>query len=315
LLPAIAVAAICLLISAFVADSFGFRDSMFSGSGSGLASDSPRSTTGAASDDTPESAPDGTPDSTQDNTPNSTPFVLSGGPISELASFQSLMNRPERAAIFEWWNYCKSDEVQQDLEALGNSTPDLPMEYLTYGAYNRDMVEKLYEITGKYELGFLGEPGYDGRDLSAEEQRRIFSEGIANGPLFSDDSILYIGYRYECGTFSFYGWGGENDYEITMRQSRKGVMDNVLMLSGPLDSLTLKTSEFVVDDHAGWDYINAYGFPLLIMQNAVFGHSEIYVETETAIIRVGFSWKDAEHPLTREECERIADMIDFGQLK
>jgi len=190
-------------------------------------------------------------------------LILPGGePSTQLISLQGFAGSKEHAAAAEWQSFLSTYDVAAVVAALGNNWGDVPEEYRPYGAYDMTMAEKIREIAGKYELSLFGKMS----DLAQEE----LQAGIATGPLFTDDSIWFGGYLYESGTFQFDA--GHGDLGFQFRSSRKGVFDNVFLNIGD------------IANYSEWNYKNAQGTPLLLMQSG--DKSLILLETDTAFIVV-----------------------------
>ena len=208
----------------------------------------------------------------------------------QLISFQGFAGSREYAAAAEWQNFLNTYDAQAAAAAAGNDWGGVPEEYRDYRAYDMTMAEKIREITGKYGLSLFGKS----TDLAQE----ALQASIANGPLFTDKSIRFGGYLFESGTFQFDAEQGNLTFQF--RSSRKGVFDNVFLNIGD------------IAEYAQWNYKNAQGTPLLLMQSSQ--KSLIFSETDTAFIVVNVlaGTKDS---FARGELEHLADLIAFGQLR
>jgi len=226
-------------------------------------------------------------------------LVLPGGEQSDqMISLQGFMGSAEHNAAAEWKSFLDAYDVEAALEAAGNDWGDVPEAYRMYGAYDLEMTGKIDEIAGKYGLSLFGE-------FFARTQEEL-QASIADGPLFTDASIWFEGYQFESGTFQFDA--GYGDLMFQFRSSRKGVFDNVFLPVGD------------AAEYAEWNYENAHGTPLLLMQS---GHkSLILLETDAAFIVVnvlagndGLGWGGTAFPFDSGKLERLADLIEFAQLK
>ena len=221
-------------------------------------------------------------------------LILPGGeeenyPI-QLISMQGFAGSKEHAAAVEWQNFLSTYDVQAALEIIGNDWSSIPEPYRQYGAYSMEMVEKIREITDKYGLSLFGKM----TDLAQE----ALQASIADGPLFTDDSIWFGGYLFECGTFQFDA--GFDEPLFQFRSSRKGVFDNVFLNIGN------------IANYNEWNYKNAHGTLLLLMQSGE--KSLILLETDTAFIVVNVM-AGTDDIFARAELEHLADLIHFEHLR
>ena len=216
-------------------------------------------------------------------------------------SLQGFEGSPEHSALAEWMAFLYQYDTDGALrEAVGNTWGDVPEAYQSYGAYTMEMVEKIREITEKYGLTLKG--GLV--DTKTQEELQMV---IADGPLFTDDSILFNGSIYESGSFWLEGQYGE--YMFSLRSSQKGVFCDVYNVN----------RDNVYDE---WVYTNAHGSQLLMTQS--ISKSSIIMETETAFImmNIGAGTEGNPYdtytnttPFSRSDFEHFADLIDFGKLR
>jgi len=226
------------------------------------------------------------------------PVAMPDGTIEEqplqMISLQGFSGSPEHAAAVEWQEYLNTVDIRAEAAAAdvlykAGEWYGVPDEYWHYGVYSADMVAKLDEILEKYGLTLFGESTvYNFVDM--EEFQNI----IAHGPLFTDDSIQFSGYRFSDGTFQFDAMGS---HSFQFRASRKGVFDDVFLNVGDLN------------DYTEWNYTNVHGFELILAHSSY--KSLILLETGSYFIALNIlSGTD-----TPDALESFADMIDFGQIK
>ena len=217
----------------------------------------------------------------------------------QLISLQGFAGSPEHAAGVAWQTFLNAYDLEATLAATGNSWGDVPEQYWMYGAYSLEMVEKIHEIAERYELSLLGAM----LDIRTQEE---FQKSIASGPLFADDSVGFMGYLFESGTFRLDGYFEKIGFQLG--SSRKGVFDNVFLNVGDIANFE------------EWNYENVHGTTLLLMQRDY--QSLIFLETETAFITVnilagteGNRLYTGAAPFTRDEMEQFADLIHFEHLR
>ena len=170
-----------------------------------------------------------------------------------------------------------------------------------YSVYTREMVEKLKEITEKYDLDVHREINIIEHD---ELCRRI------GGEFLSEEHGKYWAYLYDDGTFQFDGNAyvegyGQVDYQL--RRTVKGVFDEV----------TLNITD--VSEYNQWQYETASGETVVLALGP--GKALVLGDFPDCFIAVnvlaGTNPDDPLWPgnLDREHLEALADGIDFTVLK
>ena len=221
-----------------------------------------------------------------------------------LISLQGFTDNPEHAATVEWQEFIKGYDIEA-VSAIGDNVWEyIPEEYLWYGAYTLEMVNKIHEITEKYGLTLLGK-NVDTKTDTPIGFHEYFQANLANAPLFTDDSIWFQGLVFENGSFHLYTSYGMTAFQFFA--SRKGVLDIVDLNIGGLD------------DYVEWNYENAHGSQLYLAQSRY--ESFILFETDVFFFTVnllagpgGDAWQ-SQPPFIRSDLEQFADLIDFGQIK
>jgi len=225
------------------------------------------------------------------------PVAMPDGTVEEqplqLISLQGFTGSPEHSAAVEWQEYLNTVDIMAEAAAAdilykAGEWYGVPDEYMQYGVYSAEMVAKLDEILEKYGLSLYGEC-----TVFNFEDMEEFQNIIAHGPLFTDDSIQFAGYRFSDGTFQFDALGS---HSFQFRASHKGVFDDVFLNVGDLD------------DYTEWGFENAHGFELILAQSSY--KSLILLETDSYFIALNIFGID-----TPGELESFANVIDFGQIK
>jgi len=221
--------------------------------------------------------------------------------IAQPFALQGFEGSPEHAALAEWMAFLYQYDTDGSMRAaIGNNMPDIPDEYLSYNAFNMEMVEKINEIMEKYDLKLKGRMV----DTKTQDELQMV---IADGAIFTDDSIWFNGSVYESGSYWFEGQYDE--YMFSFRSSQKGVFCDVYTANRD-------------NDFDEWIYTNKNGTELLLSQS--ISSSTIITETETAFImmKIGAGTEGNPHdtytkttPFNRSDFENLADMIDFRQLR
>jgi len=216
----------------------------------------------------------------------------------QLITLQGFPGTPEYAAAVEWQEYYNTLDIWMILQVHGDTV--MPEEYWYYAAYSPEMVYKVFEIAEKYDLALLGKMLPD--NMTSQQ----YLDSIANGPLFTDSSIEYWGYRYDNGTFQF-----DSDYNgigFQFRACRKGVFDTVFLNIGDLD------------DYEQWEYQNVFGTQLILAQSGYKSLVLLDIDDFFIVVNVlegtsGSTWNSTPKALSRSDFEAFADLIDFGQIR
>jgi len=232
-------------------------------------------------------------------------YVRPDGTIGErsqqLVALSGFSGTPEHTASVEWQEFLNTYDVWRAAIAADASGDwgGVPEEFRGYGVYSLEMAAKLSETMERHGLALRGEI----LDIHTQDE---LQDSIANGSIFSDDSIWFMGYKFSSGTFQFDGSYGNIGFQF--RASRKGVFDEVFLNIGN------------IEDYTEWSYENTNGTQLLLAQSNY--KSLIVVETDVFFISVnilagtdGDEWMPSVPPFTRTDLESFADLINFEQLR
>ncbi|MDR2589526.1 MAG: hypothetical protein LBC71_00820 [Oscillospiraceae bacterium] len=222
--------------------------------------------------------------------------------LMQLIALSGFLGTPEHTASVEWQEFLNTYDVGGAAVAADASGDwgGVPEEFRGYvGVYSLEMAAKLSEIMERHGLALRGEM----LDVHTQDE---LQESIATGPIFTDDSIWFMGYKFSSGTFQFDASYGDISFQF--RASRKGVFDEVF--------LNIRN----IEDYTEWNYENTNGTQLLLAQSGY--KSLIVVETDVFFIAVnvlagtdGDEWMPNISPFTRTDLEGFADLINFGQLR
>ena len=220
-------------------------------------------------------------------------------PVEGYISMNGIAGSPEAQAHAEWVAF-RNEYVSQhsfsndaDLSWLGG---DELMEsyYMIYGAYDQAMLDKLLEISEKYDVKLHS------RMYAPPTDAKFYKVSGCEPFVLSDNSLSPI-YLYEDGSYKFEGYvsAGEQEQVLSFIRGRKGALDPSLGLV------------FNSGDYEEWQYINASGDELNLARNTLPSQATgdcglfIFCEKGDYIFTV-YAGADS-----REQAELLADQFDF----
>lgn len=220
-------------------------------------------------------------------------------PVEGYISMNGIAGSPEAQAHGEWVAF-RDEYVSQhsfsnhnDLSWLGG---DELMEsyYMIYGAYDQTMLDKLLEISEKYNVRLHSQ-------MYAPPTDAKFYKVSGCEPFVLSDNSLSPMYLYEDGSYKFEGYvtAGEQEQVLSFIRGRKGVLDPSL------------TTVYDSGDYEEWQYINASGDELNLARNTVPSQATgdcglfIFYEKGDYIFTVSASAD------SKEQAELLADQFDF----
>lgn len=220
-------------------------------------------------------------------------------PVEGYISMNGIAGSPEAQAHAEWVAF-HNEYVSQhsfsndtDLSWLGG---DELMEsyYMIYAAYDQAMLDKLLEISEKYNVKLHSQ-------MYAPPTDAKFYKVSGCEPFVLSDNSLSPMYLYEDGSYKFEGYvsAGEQEQVLSFIRGRKGVLDPSL------------TTVYDSGDYEEWQYINASGDELNLARNTVPSQVTgdcgpfIFCEKGDYIFTVFASAG------SKEQAELLADQFDF----
>ena len=222
-----------------------------------------------------------------------------GAPAGGYLSMNGIAGSPEAQAHGEWVAF-RNEYVSQhsfsnhtDLSWLGGD--ELLESYsLIYGVADRAMLDKLLEISEKYDVKLHSQ-------MYTPPSNAKFYKVSGCDPFVLSDNSLSPMYLYEDGSYKFEGFvsAGEEQRMISFIRGRKGVLDpggNLIQSAG---------------DYSEWQYVNLSGDELNLAwnnnPNAVTGEHRMFIFCEKGdyIFTV---FASAE---SKEQAELLADQFDF----
>ena len=220
-------------------------------------------------------------------------------PVEGYISMNGIAGSPEALAHGEWVAF-RNEYVSQhsfsndtDLSWLGG---DELMEsyYMIYGAYDQAMLDKLLEISEKYNVKLHSQ-------MYAPPTDAKFYKVSGCEPFVLSDNSLSPMYLYEDGSYKFEGYvtAGEQEQVLSFIRGRKGVLDPSL------------TTVYDSGDYEEWQYINASGDELNLARNTVpsqvTGDCGLFIFCEKG----DYIFTVFASAGSKEQAELLADQFDF----
>lgn len=220
-------------------------------------------------------------------------------PVEGYISMNGIAGSPEALAHGEWVAF-RNEYVSQhsfsndtDLSWLGG---DELMEsyYMIYGAYDQAMLDKLLEISEKYNVKLHSR-------MYAPPTDAKFYKVSGCEPFVLSDSSLSPMYLYEDGSYKFEGYvtAGEQEHVLGFIRGRKGVLDPSL--------ITVYDSS----DYEEWQYVNASWDELNLAwnsnPNAISGEHRMFIFCEKG----DYIFTVFASAGSKEQAELLADQFDF----
>lgn len=220
-------------------------------------------------------------------------------PVEGYISMNGIAGSPEALAHGEWVAF-RNEYVSQhsfsndtDLSWLGG---DELMEsyYMIYGAYDQAMLDKLLEISERYNVKLHS------RMYAPPTDAKFYKVSGCKPFVLSDNSLSPM-YLYEDGSYKFEGYVtvGEQEQVLSFIRGRKGALDpggNFIQNAG---------------DYSEWQYTNVSGDELNLAwnnnPNAITGEHRLFIFCDKGdyIFTV---FASAE---SKEQAELLADQFDF----
>lgn len=220
-------------------------------------------------------------------------------PVEGYISMNGIAGSPEAQAHAEWVAF-HNEYVSQhsfsndtDLSWLGG---DELMEsyYMIYAAYDQAMLDKLLEISEKYNVKLHSQ-------MYAPPTDAKFYKVSGCEPFVLSDNSLSPMYLYEDGSYKFEGYvtAGEQEHVLSFIRGRKGVLDPSL------------TTVYDSSDYEEWQYVNASGNELNLARNTVpsqvTGDCGLFIFCEKG----DYIFTVFASAGSKEQAELLADQFDF----
>lgn len=220
-------------------------------------------------------------------------------PVEGYISMNGIAGSPEAQAHAEWVafhnEYVSQHSFSNDTDLSWLGGDDL-MEsyYMIYAAYDQAMLDKLLEISEKYNVKLHSQ-------MYAPPTDAKFYKVSGCEPFVLSDNSLSPMYLYEDGSYKFEGYvsAGEQEQVLSFIRGRKGVLDPSL------------TTVYDSGDYEEWQYINASGDELNLARNTVpsqvTGDCGLFIFCEKG----DYIFTVFASAGSKEQAELLADQFDF----
>lgn len=243
---------------------------------------------------------------------STTPDNTEATEVRNVISMQGFVGSSSYQAAKEWYEFDEAyDSDQKILQSIGNKDTGISEDYVSYGCYTQEMVDKVDEICEKYGLVTLG------MWYMEDDVQTIFDaigiSGITANKAAAEIE-LYPGYFYADGTFQISGetkLTGENrpwlyPIEYEFRCVMKSSFDRVFLNIGNIES------------YEQWTYALADGTEVLLAVNPdkaliIADKEEFFVTVNILNPRVG-DIVYGEMTMDHAALEAFADTFDFSFL-
>ncbi len=224
---------------------------------------------------------------------------------SAVMSMNDYAGTPAAEAHKEWWEFRFNDNGRtrdySNTYSFTSALEEPEKSYsMIYGAYDRTMMDKLYELRDRYGVTLHEKSGHI---ESYEESLRML--GITD--FIRGDAERSIQYFYEDGSFKAVGWiqldGAHSIY--TLNRGAKGTLDPAGLSRGDWD---------VFDE---WQYKTSSGMTVNIALNKWNDLTStvpvlVFCDTEKYLITVTGECANKEN--IRESAEDFAERFDYAAL-
>lgn len=239
---------------------------------------------------------------------------------SEILTVSGLNGSPNYQAAREWLEFKQSyDPNHAIMNSLWGNYPEFPAKYDAYDPYSQAMVDKLDEITEKYDLKLLGEKaGFE------PDKIHLLPEALGIECFLNESSgaglKLFAGNCYAGGNFQI---GIQLDMPRTEEQWPHTIAGDITYCRNDYfscDYIALN-EDYQWEE---WNYTTASGWNVLMIRSESHFHGWIICQRENDIITVkietsrdsysetGGEVSEEREIMTRRQMELVADAIDFG---
>lgn len=211
---------------------------------------------------------------------------------ADIIGLSGYLGTPESLALTEWQDFLAGYDVSAAANAADQNPQPLDDRYSLYQAYNREMADKLDEITAKYGLKLHTQ-------MIDAYQHPEAMEGIWEA---LGDNRVYGAYLYEDGTLHYdgeYDLSGRRTVDYQFMRTVKGTFNEVILAIGD------------VRQYQEWSYTTAGGQMVQLALSPSKGL--LIAELEDSFVTVNVL-PDSAGSLSEADLEELADSFDFARL-
>lgn len=227
----------------------------------------------------------------------------------DVISLQGIAGSKNQKAAQEWYEFEQSYDPDNAI-LFASDDFKAPSEYDAYFVYSQEMIDKVDEISTKYDLKLAGPIA-----LTQIYQQDIFFDALGLNGLTKPDAEVQLedgsGYFYECGNFKLEFWltltrediqWKNHETLVSYSYKNKDHFDTVYCTVEDIDAVTQ------------WNYTLADGTEILIVNSGEA--ARIFCDREDAFISVGFDTtyihdNGTKETMSKQDIELIAESLDF----
>ena len=253
---------------------------------------------------------------TQDRWDNQQHTMVSQTVSQQTLTLSGLKGTPNYQAAQEWYEFEQTYDPDHQIYFEAKDNPEeFPVQYAFYNPYTQDMVNKIEEICGKYDLQLVGAPVKAQSAKALLEYLDIDSILLPDAPAEAayDYASYYEGGYFHTGvTFRMTDGADAWPYKtmLSFLYSPKGCFNNDLF-------------DLTGDDWQERNYTTASGQDVLILRSPSVWSSGVFCDLEDATVALrvetifqvytdenGYQ-EVIETPMTNEQLNQILDTINF----
>ena len=253
---------------------------------------------------------------TQDRWDNQQHTMVSQTVSQQTLTLSGLKGTPNYQAAQEWYEFEQTYDPDHQIYFEAKDNPEeFPVQYAFYNPYTQDMVDKIEEICGKYDLQLVGAP------VKAQSTKTLL-EYLDIGSILLPDAPAEATYDYA----SYYE-GGYFHTDVTFRMTDgTDAWPYKTMLSflySPKDCFNNDLFDLTGDDWQERNYTTTSGHEVLILRSPSVWSSGVFCDLEDATVALrvetifqvytdenGYQ-EVIETPMTDEQLNQILDTINF----
>lgn len=253
---------------------------------------------------------------TQDRWDNQQHTMVSQTVSQQTLTLSGLKGTPNYQAAQEWYEFEQSYDPDHQIYFEAKDNPEeFPEQYTFYSPYSREMVDKIVEISKKYDLQLVGAP------VKAQSTKALL-EYLDIGSILLPDAPAEAAYDYA----SYYE-GGYFHTDVTFRMTDgTDAWPYKTMLSflySPKDCFNNNLFDLTGNDWQERNYTTASGQEVLILRSPSVWSSGVFCDLEDATVALRVEtifqvYTDEngypeviETPMTDEQLNQILDTINF----
>lgn len=253
---------------------------------------------------------------TQDRWDNQQHTMVSQTVSQQTLTLSGLKGTPNYQAAQEWYEFEQTYDPDHQIYFEAKDNPEeFPVQYAFYNPYTQDMVNKIEEICGKYDLQLVGAP------VKAQSAKALL-EYLDIDSILLPDAPAEAAYDYA----SYYE-GGYFHTDVTFRMTDGAdawpYQSMLSFLYSPKDCFNNDLFDLTGDDWQERNYTTKSGHDVLILRSPTVWASWVFCDLEEATVALrvetifqvytdenGYQ-EVIETPMTNEQLNQILDTINF----